>query len=250
MQAEAAIQSDPGAIDLGGVEAVLDCSGALWLPASRTLVVSDLHFEKGSHYAARGQFLPPFDTRATLDGLERLMRLCQPRTMVSLGDAFHDVDAEQRMDEADAARLERLSRSADWIWVLGNHDPLPPKRFAGASHQMVDVGGLRFSHEPGDHAEWQVAGHFHPCAVARKEGRGIRRPAFITDGKRMVMPAFGAFTGGLNVLDDAFAPHFSKDHQVHLCGEHRVYRVPLKSLRPDGGTGQRLRTLKQPIQQR
>lgn len=230
-----------GAVDLGGVEVILDCSGAMWLPQAKVLVVSDLHFEKGSHYAQRGQFLPPYDTRATLHGVERLMRLCRPTTVVSLGDAFHDVDAEGRMDEADAERLEVLCTTSDWIWVLGNHDPLPPKRFRGSSFEAVDVGGLRFSHEPGDHEAWQVAGHLHPCAVAQKGGRGVRRSAFITDGTRMVMPAFGAFTGGLNVLDEAFAPHFQAGFQVHLCGQDRVYAVPNSSLRADGMPARRYR---------
>ena len=233
MSATATQECPPGAVHLASVPVVLDCSGAMWLPETGLLVVSDLHFEKGSHYAARGQFLPPYDTRATLDGLERLMRLCRPRRVVSLGDAFHDIGAEARMDEADAARLERLCQSAEWIWILGNHDPLPPKRFAGTAHEVIEVDGLTFSHEPGEPAHWQVAGHLHPCAVAQKGGRGVRRPAFVTDGQRMVMPAFGAFTGGLNVLDDAFAPHFGGGFQVHLCGQSRVYAVPTSSLRSD-----------------
>jgi DNA ligase-associated metallophosphoesterase len=218
---------------LAGREIVLDCSGAMWLPEERLLVVSDLHFEKGSHFARRGQFLPPYDTRATLDGLERLMRLCRPKTVLSLGDAFHDREAEGRMDERDAARLERLCGAAEWIWILGNHDPLPPKRFRGTAHETAEIAGLLFVHEPNDAEGWQVAGHLHPCAIAEKNGRGVRRPAFVTDGERMVMPAFGAFTGGLNVLDKAFAPVFPASFQAHLCGKSRVYAVPTRSLRPD-----------------
>ncbi|NNU16013.1 ligase-associated DNA damage response endonuclease PdeM [Parvularcula sp. ZS-1/3] len=223
----------PGTVILAGREVVLDCSGAMLIPDEGVLVVSDLHFEKGSHFAQKGQFLPPYDTRATLDGVERLMRLCRPKTVVSLGDAFHDTDAEARMDEADAERLSRLCEAADWVWVLGNHDPLPPKRFRGTATEIAQVAGLTFSHEPGDHEGWQVAGHLHPCAVAQKDGRGVRRPAFVTDGAHMVMPAFGAFTGGLNVLDEAFAPVFPDGFQAHLCGKSRVYAVPRKSLRGD-----------------
>jgi len=224
-----------GTIHVAGVEVILDCSGAAWLPNDSVLILSDLHFEKGSHYARRGQFLPPYDTRATLDGVERLMRLTRPETVISLGDAFHDVEAEARMLPDDAARLERLCSDAHWVWVLGNHDPLPPKRFKGVAHEIVKVGGLTFSHEPGDHEGWQVAGHLHPCAVAQKGGRGVRRPAFVTDGEHLVMPAFGAFTGGLNVLDEAFAPVFPNGFQTFLCGQQRVYAVPSKSLRGEGG---------------
>ncbi|MEM9810137.1 MAG: ligase-associated DNA damage response endonuclease PdeM [Pseudomonadota bacterium] len=218
---------------MGRTPAILDCSGAMWLPEDKVLVVSDLHFEKGSHFARKGQFLPPYDTRATLDALERLMRLCRPRMVISLGDAFHDREAEARMSAEDAARLELFTRSADWLWVLGNHDPEPPKRFRGLAKDIVRVAGLVFSHEPGDHPGWQVAGHLHPCAVAQKDGHGVRRPAFVTDGERLVMPAFGAFTGGLNVLDAAFAPAFPQGFRTFLCGQGRVYEVPRRSLRSD-----------------
>lgn len=231
MSATVPLLRSSGAIQVAGVEVMLDCSGAAWLPEEGVLIFSDLHFEKGSHFAQRGQFLPPYDTRATLDGVERLIRLVRPETVISLGDAFHDVKAEDRMLPDDVARLERLCQQSRWVWVLGNHDPLPPKRFAGVAHEIVNVGGLTFSHEPGDHDGWQVAGHLHPCAVAQKGGRGVRRPAFVADGEHLVMPAFGAFTGGLNVLDDAFAPVFPKGFQAYLCGQQRVYAVPSSSLR-------------------
>jgi DNA ligase-associated metallophosphoesterase len=218
---------------LAGRHVILDCSGALFLPEDGVLVVSDLHFEKGSHFARKGQFLPPYDTRATLDLLERLIRLCRPSKVVSLGDAFHDKDAEERMDEADAQRLESLCGAAEWFWVLGNHDPLPPKRFAGYAEERIEAAGLVFVHEPDGTDDWNLAGHLHPCAVAAKNGRGVRRPAFVHDGRRLVMPAFGAFTGGLNVLDRAFAGVFAQGFQAHLCGQSRVYAVPRTSLRAD-----------------
>ena len=223
----------PGGLVLAGQEIIFDCSGAAFLPAAQTLIVSDLHFEKGSHFAMRGRFLPPYDTRTTLDGIERLMRLARPRRVVSLGDAFHDREAEARMDAGDAERLERLCAAAEWLWVLGNHDPLPPKRFRGAASEAIELAGLAFCHEPAADRGWNVAGHLHPCAVAQKGGRGVRRPAFVTDGDVLVMPAFGAFTGGLNVLDPAFGGLFPRGFQAFLCGRERVYAVPAASLRSD-----------------
>ena len=220
-------------LELAGRPVLLDCSGAMWMPEDELLVVSDLHFEKGSHFAAKGIPLPPYDTRATLDALERLMRLCRPKRVLSLGDAFHDTDAEARMDEEDARRLERLCCAADWTWILGNHDPHPPARFGGHATEADVLAGLAFVHEPGDTDDWQVAGHLHPCAVAAKGGRGVRRPCFVTDGERMILPAFGAYTGGLNVLDEAFAPHFD-EFAVFMLGDARVFQVPVSSLRPDG----------------
>lgn len=218
---------------LAGQPAFLDPSGALWLPDAEVLVVSDLHFEKGSHFAQRGQFLPPYDTRATLGALERLVAVWRPRRIVSLGDAFHDPQAERRMDEEDAARLEALCRAAEWLWVLGNHDPHPPQRFAGSAGEVIEAAGLVFVHEPGDHPGWNAAGHLHPCAVATRDGRGVRRRAFVTDGVRMILPAFGAFTGGLNVLDEAFAGLLEEPFTAHLCGRDRVYAVPRHCLRTD-----------------
>ncbi|MEM1409820.1 MAG: ligase-associated DNA damage response endonuclease PdeM [Pseudomonadota bacterium] len=230
-----ATQAPSGTLRLGPsqAEVILDCSGGAWFPALETLIVSDLHFEKGSHFARRGQFLPPYDTRVTLDAVERLMRLTRPKTVVSLGDAFHDVDAEARMQKEDAERLERLCSAADWLWVLGNHDPLPPARFCGQAEQVVELAGLVLCHDPAEHALWNVAGHLHPCAVAQKGGRGVRRSCFVSDGERLVMPAFGAFTGGLNVLDDAIRAAFPGPFQTYLCGKDRVYGVPSKSLRGD-----------------
>ncbi|WOI52875.1 ligase-associated DNA damage response endonuclease PdeM [Parvularcula sp. LCG005] len=219
---------------LAGQPVVMDAAGALWLPQHEMLIVSDLHFEKGSHYAKRGLFLPPYDTRATLTALEQLCRIYRPRTILSLGDAFHDPEAEERMDDADAARLDALCRSVDWIWVLGNHDPYPPKRFCGAVHSTVEIHGLTFAHEPWEVPEWNLAGHLHPCAIAVRDGHGVRRACFVSDDTRMILPSFGAYTGGLNVMDTAFRAVFSRAFQVHLLGKDRVYRVPHEALRPDG----------------
>src|SRR5690606_27771653 len=122
--------------------------GAAWLASERLLVVADLHFEKGSAFAERGIALPPYDTRATIARLEALVARLKPDTLVALGDSFHDMNAEHRMDAEDAARLSRLSRSLDWIWIAGNHDPVPPRAFGGAVMEELRVGPLTFRHEP------------------------------------------------------------------------------------------------------
>ena len=180
--------------------------GALWWPGQKTLIVSDLHFEKGSAFAARGVLLPPYDTRSTLTRLAALMAKLKPAHVISLGDAFHDGGAEARMDEGDAVALEQLVASARWTWMLGNHDPAPPKRFGGEIAVAKRIGPLVFRHEPTEGpAEGEIAGHLHPCARVRADGRILRRRCFATDGMRLVMPAFGAYAGGLNVLDEAFS---------------------------------------------
>lgn len=228
--------SERATILVNGERLTLLTSGALWREASATLIVSDLHFEKGSNFAARGAMLPPYDTRTTLRRIATLIKNSKPRQVISLGDAFHDGGAEARMDSEDAAMLAELTAAADWIWVLGNHDPEPPARFAGAVEAAVRVGGLLFRHEPQAHAEaGEVAGHLHPVARVRIERGAMRRRCFVTDGARLVMPAFGAYAGGLNVLDEAFAPLFAEP-VVHVLGGDGVYPFWGAALAPDPGS--------------
>ena len=210
-----------------------DPLGALYWAREETLIVSDLHFEKGSSYAARGVMLPPYDTRATLMRLTALVRRYRPKRIISLGDAFHDGEAEARMDAADVEALDSLMRGSDWLWVLGNHDPAPPARFAAPSEPEIAIGPLVFRHEPKEGAaEGEIAGHLHPCARVITEGGSLRRRCFAADGRRLIMPAMGAYTGGLNVLDDAFAPLFD-NIVAWVMGGEGVYPVGRASLRPE-----------------
>ena len=193
------------ALTVCGVAFDLLPEGAAWLADERLLVVTDLHLEKGSAFAARGVALPPYDTRATIARLEAILEKLKPQTVVALGDSFHDGDAEARMDADDAARLARLSHSLDWVWISGNHDPEPPTGFGGVVMEELHLGPLIFRHEPRSApAAGEIAGHLHPCAAVGGRGRRLRRRCFASDGTRMIMPAFGAYAGGLNVLDDAY----------------------------------------------
>ncbi|MDZ7627382.1 MAG: ligase-associated DNA damage response endonuclease PdeM [Parvularculaceae bacterium] len=218
---------------VNGEKVNLLTAGALWLAATETLVVSDLHLEKGSNYAARGALLPPYDTRTTLRRVAGLMKSLKPRRVISLGDAFHDGGAEARMDEEDAALLSSLAAAAAWIWVLGNHDPEPPARFSGSVEIAVRIGALLFRHEPQLRAEaGEIAGHLHPVARVRTQSRTLRRRCFATDGARLVMPAFGAYAGGLNVRDEAFEPLFN-DLTAYVLGGDGVYPFWGAALAPD-----------------
>jgi len=209
--------------------------GAAWLADERLLVVADLHLEKGSAFASRGIALPPYDTRATLARLEALVERLRPQTLVALGDSFHDGEAEHRMDEEDAARLSRLSRSLDWIWIAGNHDPVPPRAFGGVVMEELRAGPLTLRHEPrAAPATGEIAGHLHPCAAVRVRGRRLRRRCFASDGTRMIMPAFGAYAGGLNVLDTAYddlLPGF--DFHAWMMGARTVIPVSARRLEAD-----------------
>jgi hypothetical protein len=212
------------------VEALAE--GALWIASARALVVSDLHLEKGSSYAVRGRFLPPYDTRTTLARIAALMARLQPAMVVSLGDSFHDVRGPARMHDADAALLASLVRATDWIWIEGNHDPDLPAALGGSVREALDIGALTLRHEPTG-AVGEVAGHLHPCARVTGRGRSVRARCFATDGARMVMPAFGAYTGGLNVRDAAFAPVFPDGCSALMLGRTRVYAAPPGRLAED-----------------
>jgi hypothetical protein len=223
------------ALELAGAEALLRPSGALWLAAERLLVVADLHLEKGSAYAARGQMLPPYDTRETLARLAAETALLRPRAVVLLGDTLHDRKAEERLGAEDARALGAIAAAAELVWILGNHDRDGPRRLPGRAVAMLAVAGLTLVHEPGAgprHGE--VAGHLHPCAKVKSGGGRVRRRCFVTDGERLVMPAFGAYTGGLNVRDRAFANVFpTLAFTAHMLGQRRVYAVGAHHCRPD-----------------
>ncbi len=206
--------------------------GALWWAARRVLVVSDLHLEKGSNYAAAGQMLPPYDTCATLARVERLAAALQPEVILSLGDSFHDRRAEQRLPEVYVARIKVLTSAHDWVWIEGNHDPDPPAHLGGRAAKVLRMDGLVFRHEPeGEGGE--VAGHLHPVAKVAGRGRSVRRRCFASDGARLVMPAMGAYAGGLNILDPAFGAVFPEGCMAFAIGEARVYSVPRTHLVPD-----------------
>jgi DNA ligase-associated metallophosphoesterase len=222
------------ALRLGRSEATLRASGALWVASARALVVADLHFEKGSAYAARGQMLPPYDTRETLDRLDEEVVALAPAVVVFLGDSLHDRGAEARLAADDAARLSRLAGASRLVWVTGNHDAEGPAFLPGESVETLELGGLRLTHEPhpGPSAG-EVAGHLHPCAKVRSAGASVRRRCFVTDGERLVMPAFGALAGGLNVRDLAFRPLFRRRPMAAVLGRGRVHAVGWAALRPD-----------------
>ena len=216
-----------GALVVAGCNFIADASGALYLEAERLLIVADLHFEKGSSYAQRRVFLPPYDTAATLARLARLAMRYRPRGFIALGDSFHDRRAGERIHESDLAGLAALQSGRDWIWISGNHDPQTPACVGGETVNEHRIGALTFRHEPtAGEAHGEIAGHLHPVARIVSPSGGARRRCFVSDGSRCVMPAFGAFTGGLNFRDAAFAPLFgARAVVVHALGRERVYAV-------------------------
>jgi len=222
------------AFAFAGTQVIADPSGALYWPDEETLIVSDLHFEKGSAYARRGIFLPPYDTRATLKALWAAAAHYKPKRVISLGDSFHDAWGSERISAHDRETLGELMSGREWIWVLGNHDPSPPRDLGGEAVDEFTLGALTFRHEPlAGAAIGEIAGHLHPCATVGTRLRRLRRRCFAFDGSRLVMPAFGAYTGGLCVLDRAFALVLKAPFLAMVLGRHRVYPISHTKLLPD-----------------
>jgi uncharacterized protein len=210
------------------VEVVFDLSGAMYLPYGEILVVSDLHFEKSSSYARSRQFLPPYDTKVTLDALEATIRDFAPKTVICLGDSFHDPFCAERLQLADIERFGSLARGRNWIWVEGNHDPEIPYMLVGDRVAELAIGPLTFRHLPqkGEAGEGEVAGHLHPAARIFRRGRSVRRACFATDGKRLIMPAFGALTGGLSLSHIAFKGLFERETlTAYLLGAGHIHAI-------------------------
>jgi DNA ligase-associated metallophosphoesterase len=230
-------RSDCGAlwVELFSQPVSLRPSGVLWIEGERMLVAGDLHLEKGSSYAARGQLLPPYDTRATLDRLEGEITALNPQTLVLLGDSFHDARAVARLAPDDARRIAGLGRGLDLIWVIGNHDDEGLATFGpalpGVITDEIAVAGLTLRHEPRAGLQpGEVSGHLHPCAKIVARGRGVRRRAFLTDGSRLILPAFGAYAGGLNACDAAFDGLFDRPPLAGVLGDGQVHPIAFAAL--------------------
>ncbi|GLS29343.1 putative phosphoesterase [Mesorhizobium albiziae] len=224
----------PEEIEIAGERAVCDQSGVLYFPELDLLVVSDLHLEKGAAYARRGSFVPPYDTAATLLRLQAVVAHYDPKMVISLGDSFHDGRGSADMPDVFRHRLTALMAGRDWFWVAGNHDPDAPEGLPGETVRELAIGNLVFRHEPSRVAmPGEIAGHLHPCARIVQRGRSVRRRCFASDGSRLIMPAFGSYTGSLNVLDRAYAGLFSRDaFMAYLLGTRRIYAIAGSMLRP------------------
>jgi len=226
-------ESEGNLIVLAGVPLLADPRGALYWQEHGLLVVADLHLEKGSSFAARGQLLPPYDTASTLARLSHVIADYRPRCVVALGDSFHDGGGPARLGDDDRESLRIMQGGREWIWLTGNHDPEPADGIGGTFTESLTLGPLTFRHLPSD-TPGEVSGHLHPVARISHRGRAVSRRCFAADKNRMVMPAFGAFTGGLNVRDAAFADLFGTlAFTAHLLGDGRLYSFAAKRCLPD-----------------
>lgn len=231
-QAAAPAAGPGGIVTVAGIDFVGDTAGALFWAEERLLLVADLHLEKGSSFARRGMMLPPYDTAATLARLGAVIAHHAPRTVVALGDSFHDGHGPSRLTAQDQAVLAALQRGRDWIWITGNHDPEPSAAVGGMFADCLAIGPLTFRHLPTG-GDGEIAGHLHPVARVSVRGRAIRRRCFAGDGRALVMPAFGAYAGGLNVRHAAFAAAFVNGFTAHMLGARRLYAFAARHCLPD-----------------
>jgi DNA ligase-associated metallophosphoesterase len=205
-------------------------SGGLYWHSQQALLVADLHFEKMASFARRGQMLPPYDTGMTLSRLEADLRRTGARRLISLGDTFHRVDASSLLTSSDRMRLDTITEMVDCTWLSGNHDPAP-HAIGGTCLPELELGGLVLAHEPRRGANGLISGHLHPAARLSMEGRTTRRPCFVHDNRVMILPAYGASTGALNILSPAFSGllHWPT-LEVTMLGKDRTYPVSPRRL--------------------
>ncbi len=216
-------------LGLGGVELHLDAAGVLFWPQARLLAVADLHLEKGSACARGGRLVPPYDSRVTLERLGALLARLRPEIVVAVGDSFHDLGAPSRLGAEDAGRLAAVSQAARFVWVRGNHDRLPCG-IAGDSAEEFRLGPLVFRHQSRGEA-LEISGHYHPKARIPTRAGQVARPCFVADKYRIMLPAFGAYTGGMDVRSPQIAGLFPRDGHAFLLGERRLFSFALNSLR-------------------
>lgn len=219
---------DAVSFTLAGHHALALPSGALFLPADDLLVVADLHLGKSDRWARRrGVMLPPYEARATLDRLAADLAATKAATVVALGDSFDDLAAADALDDGDRARLLALTEGRRWVWIAGNHDPAATAH-AGEHHAELAWGALTFRHEALKGAEAEVSGHWHPKHGL--PGWGERRPCFVLDARRAVLPAYGHYTGGLDALHPPFRALFGPKAVAVLTGR-RAIAAPLPAAR-------------------
>ena len=202
--------------------------GALFWPARRALIVADLHFEKASWFAKFGQMLPPYDSIATLADLTALVAATNPRELWCLGDSFHDSAGSRRLPERALTMLRDLTARLDWVWVTGNHDHALADPFGGRIVDEVAVDGLILRHEadPADPRP-ELSGHFHPKLRVAIRGRNVARRCFVASATKLILPAFGSLTGGLDAGHPQIVRAVGKDARALIPVNDRLLSFPL-----------------------
>tara|TARA_X000000950_G_scaffold289123_1_gene409971 strand:+ start:16118 stop:16771 length:654 start_codon:yes stop_codon:yes gene_type:complete len=200
--------------------------GILYWPKNFVLVVSDLHLEKSSYFAKFGQFLPPYDSIETLNLLDEILKQHKVKTVILLGDVFHDNDGYDRLDRRAKLIFNKINNKYNLLFVVGNHDQdinIPNIK----TYEDITIDGINFSHKPSNLNSHQVFGHFHPKILLKLNGKRIFKKCFIVSSTKICMPAFGVFTGGLNVESDIFKKIFKQNKEYFLIDNSHIYQINL-----------------------
>ena len=215
-------------ISLAGLSFLPHLSGALYAPDLAALLVADLHLEQGAALARRGISVPPFDTGLTLAALEAVVAETAPRSIYLLGDSFHDAKGHSLLDEGVLTRLARLFAAPETIWITGNHDPDPKHNLGGVHVSEARLGPITLRHIPSARLKTpEIAGHLHPGAGIAQRGRLVRGKCFVADTRRIILPAFGAYTGAISVRGQAFDGLLETERaSVYLLAREKMYRFP------------------------
>lgn len=212
----------------GGHRLVPFAEAVLFWPDRKALLVADLHFEKASWYGERGQFLPPYDSMETLARLKTVVTTTGARELWCLGDSFHDVGGVERMPAPARQALAELTRELDWTWVVGNHDPVLTEVVGGRIADEAEVDGIVLRHEAlADEMRPEISGHFHPKLRLTVRGRRIVRRCFVHTERKIILPAFGALTGGLDAADPAIVRVVGRSAQALVPTADRLLKFPL-----------------------
>lgn len=214
--------------EFGGQLLSLTGDGMIWIESARALIASDIHFEKGSFYTRFATLLPSYDSDDALERLESSVQKHQPEIFIALGDSFHDPKAGERMDVALMRRLNTLILSVkDWRWVMGNHDPDIDINIAGTRVDETQVGDIVFRHElKAKETQPEISGHYHPKHSIFIKNIHVSAPCFVQSGNRLIMPAFGSFTGGLKIDHPVLTKYMPVDDRtVFMVQKNSVYKV-------------------------
>lgn len=210
---------------------LMPCNALFWVEEN-ALLVADLHLEKASFYAQTGQMLPPYDSRETLQRLEKSIEETGATRIFTLGDNFHDAEGRERLEPVAKALLGDLTSRLDWTWITGNHDDPEDVNSGGTSVEELEVSGIILRHEAkAGETRPEISGHFHPRYQTKIRGRHIRRPCAVMSENRMILPAFGALIGGMDAADPAIIAALQPARAIHalVATEPKLARFPLWS---------------------
>lgn len=215
-------------LSFAGQEFEIVAPAALFWPAQKAILVADLHLEKASFYARQGQMLPPYDSQATIDELAQIIVQTNARTVFCLGDNYHDNDGETRLDSVAAKQLHYLTGTVDWVWITGNHDPDVTGRWGGRILPEWTGCGIMLRHEATIHPKLpELSGHYHPKIRVKVRNRHVSRRCFVVGSRHLILPAFGALTGGMAANDPVIEAMVGDSAEAVICLSKKIVRFPL-----------------------